>query len=68
MSRVPACLCDACEGGRKACPSPESCVLPENEAVPFFRGPDGIVALGSVAAAVFVVVMEVGCWMPGGCS
>ncbi len=65
---VPACLCNACECGRKPCPCPQMCVLPEQEAAPFMHPSDLMVAVGAVAAAAFLVWMEWHCMLPGGCG
>lgn len=50
---VPACTADACGQGKRPCPAPEACQLPEREALRIWLWPVAVIlAIAAVAADV----------------
>lgn len=62
---IPACLCDACECGRKPCPCPSACQLPEPKGSILARWPDGLVVVAGVLAGIAYLALVVTCLAPG---
>lgn len=65
---IPACRHDACESGRKPCPFPQSCVLPQADAQRFGLLSERMFIWCVILIVVLFAALEVTCQTPGGCA
>lgn len=58
VTRLRACQSDACHQGRRSCPTPQACALPEGDITPAGSARGLVLALIALAVALASVVIH----------